>query len=75
MTKFEDLYTREMKQEANVFSYYIVKFFLVYKLNNSCNYKSLQNVLDDKEIIQIVNENINQKFDSNLRMTLFELKY
>ena len=75
MKRFEDLYTREMKQEANVFSYYIVKFFLVYKLNNSCNYKVLQNVLDDKEVIQIVNENMDQKFDSNLRMTLFELKY
>jgi hypothetical protein len=75
MKKFEDLYTREFKQEANVFSYYIVKFFLVYKLNNSCNYKSLQNVLDDKEIIQILNENMDQNFDSNLRMTLFELKY
>jgi hypothetical protein len=44
-------------------------------MDNSCNYKYLQNVLDDKEIIQIVNENMNQKFDSNLRMTLFELKY
>jgi hypothetical protein len=75
MKKFEDLYTREFKQEANVFSYYIVKFFLLYKLNNSCNYKSLQNILDDKEIIQLINENMNQNFDSNLRMTLFELKY
>jgi hypothetical protein len=75
MTKFEDLYVKEFKQGANVFSYYIVKFFLLYKLNDSCNYKILQNILDDQDIIQIINENMNQKFDSNLRMTLFELLY
>jgi hypothetical protein len=75
MNKFEDLYEKEFKQGANVFSYYIIKFFLLYKLNESCSYKNLQYILNDKEIIQIINENMNQKFDTNLRMTLFELKY
>jgi hypothetical protein len=75
MKKFEDLYVKEFKQGANVFSYYIIKFFLLYKLNESCSYKNLQNILDDKEIIKIINENMDQKFDTNLRMTLFELKY
>ena len=42
MKKFEDLYEKEFKQGANVFSYYIIKFFLLYKLNESCNYKNLQ---------------------------------
>ncbi len=75
MNKFEDLYVKEFKQGTNVFSYYILKFFVLYRLDNKCSYKNLQNILDDQEIINIINENINQKFDNSLRMTLFELKY
>jgi len=73
--KFEDLYTKELIQETNVFSYYILKFFILYKRNNKCSYKNLQDILNDKEIINIINENINNnKYDKNLRLTLFELK-
>ena len=51
---------------------------MLYKLDNKCNYKNLINILNDKEIISIINENIQlnrQNFDDNLRMTLFELKF
>ena len=78
LKKFEDLDSKEFKQSTNVFSYYIVKFFMLYKLDNKCNYKNLINILIDKEIISIINENIQlnrQNFDDNLRMTLFELKF
>jgi hypothetical protein len=77
MEKFEDLYENKFIQETNVFSYYIIKFFMLWKLDNKCSYKNLINVLDDKEIIKIINENLklNLNFDKNLRMTLFELNY
>jgi hypothetical protein len=75
MKKFEDLYDNKFIQETNVFSYYIIKFFLIWKLDNKCNYKNLIDLLNDKEIISIINDNMNQTFDKNLRMTLFELKY
>jgi hypothetical protein len=78
LKKFEDLDSKEFKQNTNVFSYYIIKFFMLYKLDNKCNYKNLINILNDKEIISIINENIqlnHQNFDDNLRMTLFELEY
>jgi hypothetical protein len=76
LKKFEDLDSKEFKQDTNVFSYYIIKFFMLYKLDNKCDYKNLINILNDKEIISIINENIqsnHQNFDNNLRMTLFEL--
>jgi len=78
LKKFEDLDSKEFKQNTNVFSYYIIKFFMLYKLDNKCDYKNLINILNDKEIITIINENIysnHQNFDDNLRMTLFELNY
>lgn len=77
MKKFEDLYENKFIQETNVFSYYIIKFFMLWKLDNKCDYKNLIDILNDKEIIKIINEvlNSNQTFDKNLRMTLFELKY
>ena len=74
MKKFEDLYENKFIQETNVFSYYIIKFFLLWKLDNKCDYKNLIDILNDKEIISIINDNMNQTFDKNLRMTLFELK-
>jgi hypothetical protein len=75
MNKFEDLYEKKFNQETNVFSYYIIKFFMLWKLDNKCSYKNLINILEDKEIIKIINENLNLNFDKNLRMTLFELNY
>jgi len=78
LKKFEDLDSKEFKQNTNVFSYYIIKFFMLYKVDNKCSTKNLINILNNKEIISIINENIkenHQKFDDNLRMTLFELKY
>ena len=77
MKKFEDLYENKFIQGTNVFSYYIIKFFLLWKLDNKCNYKNLIDILNDQDIIKIINEvlNSNQNFDKNLRMTLFELKY
>jgi len=78
LKKFEDLDSKEFKQNTNVFSYYIIKFFMLYKLDNKCDYRNLINILNDKEIITIINENIKdnqQNFDNNLRMTLFELKF
>jgi hypothetical protein len=74
MNQFEDLYKNKFIQETNVFSYYIIKFFLIWILDNKCNYKNLKSILDDQEIINIINENMNIQFDKNLRMTLFELK-
>jgi hypothetical protein len=73
MKSFEDLYKYEFKQGTNVFSYYIIKYFLIYKLDNKCSYKNLIDILNDNEIIKIINENCNQNFDNNLRMTLFEI--
>lgn len=74
LKKFEDLYTNDFIQGTNVFSYYIIKFFILYRLDNKCSHKNLLDILNDQEIIQIINENMNQSFDKNLRMTLFELK-
>jgi hypothetical protein len=74
MKRFEDIYTTEFKQGTNVFSYYIVKFFILYKYNNTCSYKSFVHVMDDPEVIKIINDNLNQGFDGGLRMTLFQLK-
>ena len=74
MKRFEDIYTTEFKQGTNVFSYYIVKFFILYKYNNTCSYKSFVDVMDDPEVIKIINDNLNQGFDGGLRMTLFQLK-
>jgi hypothetical protein len=73
--KFEDLYKNQMIQGTNVFSYYIIKFFILYKMDNKCYIKNLKQILDDSEIIKIINENMNCKFDNNLRMTLFELNF
>ena len=64
-----------MKQETNVFSYYIIKFFMLYSMDNKCCIHNLNQLLDNKEIINIINENINQKFDDNLRLTFFELDF
>jgi hypothetical protein len=77
MKKFEDLYENKFIQGTNVFSYYIIKFFLLWKLDNKCNYKNVIDILNNQDIIKIINEllNSNQHFDKNLRMTLFELKY
>jgi hypothetical protein len=74
MEKFEDLYENKFIQETNVFSYYIIKFFLLWKLDNKCNYKNLKEILKDSKIIKIINENMYHSFDKNLRMTLFELQ-
>jgi len=73
--RFEDLYTNKMIQGTNVFSYYIIKFFILYKMDNRCSIQNLNKILDDTEIINIINENINSTFDKNLRLTFFELKY
>jgi len=73
--KFEDFFKKEMKQETNVFSYYIIKFFMLYSMDNKCCIHNLNQLLDNKEIINIINENINQKFDDNLRLTFFELDF
>jgi hypothetical protein len=54
MKKFEDLYENKFIQGTNVFSYYIIKLFLLWKLDNKCNYKNLINILNDKEIIMII---------------------
>jgi hypothetical protein len=74
MSKFDDLYKNKFVQETNVFSYYIIKFFLLWKLDNKCSTPSLINILDDQDIIKVIDENMNLKFDKNLRMTIFELK-
>jgi hypothetical protein len=71
--KFEDLYKNELVQETNVFSYYIIKFFILYKMDNKCSLRNLNEILDDSEIIKIINENMNCKLDNNLRMTFFEI--
>ena len=63
-----------MIQGTNVFSYYIIKFFILYKMDNKCSLKNLNEILDDKEIINMINENMNCKFDDNIRLTFFELK-
>ena len=73
MKKFEDLYEKKFEQETNVFSYYIIKFFLFWKLDNTCTIKNINDILSNQEIIKIVNENIDRKFNKGLRMTLFEL--
>jgi hypothetical protein len=73
--KFEDLYKNQMIQGTNVFSYYIIKFFILYKMDNKCSIKNLKQILDDSEIIKIINENMMCKFDNNLRLTLFELNF
>jgi len=75
MNKFEELYENKFIQETNVFSYYIIKFFLLWKLDNKCSYKNLIDILNDQEIIKVINENMKQSFDKNLRMTLFELQF
>jgi hypothetical protein len=77
MKKFEDLYENKFIQGTNVFSYYIIKFFLLWKLDNKCNHKNVIDILNNQDIIKIINKllNSNQHFDKNLRMTLFELKY
>ena len=74
MKKFEDVYESKFKQETNVFSYYVIKFFLLWKMNNKCCIKNIDSILNDQEIIKTINKNINKKFDKGLRMTLFELK-
>ena len=74
MNKFDDLQVNKFVQETNVFSYYIIKFFLLWKLDNKCSSKTLINILDDQDIIKVINQNMNLQFDKNLRMTLFELK-
>jgi hypothetical protein len=71
--QFEDLYKNEMIQGTNVFSYYIIKFFILYTLDNRCSIKNLKQILDNQDIIKIINENMNCKLDNNMRMTLFEL--
>jgi hypothetical protein len=73
MKKFEDLYEKQFEQETNVFSYYIIKFFLLWELDNTCSIKNINEILDNKQIIKIVNENLDRTFDKGLRMTLFEL--
>jgi hypothetical protein len=73
INKFEDLYEKKFEQETNVFSYYIIKFFLLWKLDNTCTTKNINNVLDDKEIIKVINENIKGVYNKGLTMTLFEL--
>jgi hypothetical protein len=73
MKKFEDLYEAKFEQETNVFSYYIIKFFLLWKLDNKCSIKNVNDILADERIIEIINKNIDKIFDKGLRMTLFEL--
>ena len=73
MTKFEDLYEEKFEQETNVFSYYIIKFFLLWELDTTCSIKNINDILGSQEIIKIINKNIARKFDKGLRMTLFEL--
>lgn len=73
--QFEDLYTHEMIQGTNVFSYYIIKFFILYKMDNKCSLKNLNEILIDQDIINIINENMTSNFDNNLRLTFFELKF
>jgi len=73
MKKFEDLYENKFEQETNVFSYYIIKFFLLWKLDNKCSIKNVNDILADKRIIEVINKNIDKTFDKGLRMTLFEL--
>ena len=73
MKKFEDLYEKKFEQETNVFSYYIIKFFLFWKLDNTCTIKNINDILADKEIIEVINENIAGVYDKGLTMTLFEL--
>ena len=73
MKKFEDLYEKKFEQETNVFSYYIIKFFLLWKLDNKCSIKNVNDILADKRIIEVINKNIDKTFDKGLRMTLFEL--
>lgn len=73
--RFEDLYKNEMIQGTNVFSYYIIKFYILYKMDNRCSIHNLNKILDDTEIINIINENMNCTFDKNLRLSFFELKY
>jgi len=73
MKKFEDLYEKKFEQETNVFSYYIIKFFLFWKLDNTCTIKNINDILADREIIGVINENIAGVYDKGLTMTLFEL--
>jgi hypothetical protein len=72
MVRFEDLYTKDLVEDTHVFAYYIIKFFFLW--NNTKDFRMIGDVLEDKEIIRIINENINRKFDNSLRMTFFELK-
>ena len=73
--RFEDLYKNEMIQGTNVFSYYIIKFFILYKMDNKCSLKNLNEILSDQNIINIINENMISNFDNNLRLTFFELNF
>jgi hypothetical protein len=73
--QFQDFYKKEVIQETNVFSYYIIKFFILYRMDNKCSLKNLNEILNDSEIINIINENMMCKFDDNLRLTFFELSY
>jgi hypothetical protein len=74
ISRFEDLYAKDFVEDTHVFSYYIIKFFLLWKNVNIKSYMDIKKILDDQEIINVINENIDIKFDKNLRMTLFELK-
>ena len=77
MSKFEDLYITDFVEDTHVFSYYIIKLFFLWKNVNiqaSIDNINILKILDDPYIIKVINENMNLKFDKNLRMTLFELK-
>ena len=73
MKKFGDLKNKKMVQGTNVFSYYIIKFFILYTMDNKCSVTNLSNILDNKKIINMIDENMNMKFDKCMRMTLFDL--
>jgi hypothetical protein len=73
MEKFEDLKNKKMIQGTNVFCYYIIKFFILYTMDNKCSVSNLSNILDNKRIINMIDDNMNMKFDKCMRMTLFDL--
>jgi len=74
MNNFKDLYIKEFVENSHVFSYYIIKFYLLW---NNINYSpniDIIKILENPEIIKIINENMMLNFDKGLTMTLFELK-
>jgi hypothetical protein len=73
LNRFEDLFTIGFVEDTHVFTYYIVKFFLLWKYTNNIRAETIKNILKDQEIIKVINENMNLTFDKSLRMTFFEL--